>query len=462
MALASDFYDTAMANMIAELKIQQTRIDSMKGDYEESLDTIWMLLAASLVFFMHAGFSLLEAGSVRFKNTQNILAKNLTVVSLGFLCWYVFGYAFAFGIPDEPNRFIGHTNFVTDELWFDKAKFRFWFFQGAFCATGGTIVSGAMAERTQLKGFALYTVIMTSLIYPVIVWWAWSGEGMFNYTNDEGKSVTFASTPPVIDFAGSGVVHLVGGIGAILGAIIVGSRKGRWDPDLSTEFDGHSVPFCVLGTFCLWFGWYGFNPGSTGSMHDADTANLAGIVAVNTTLSPCVAGLLVFFLRAKVVEPKCLDVGAFCNGILAGLVSITAGCAVMKPWEACIIGCIGGLLYVGASLLLTRLKVDDVVDAFPVHGVCGMWGVLACGFFGNPDEGIGGNGVFYGGDQFGTQILFILFIWLWVGILSTIILVPLKLAGALRLSDDFQDKGADVMEHSPSKAYGHHHVEPKV
>mmetsp|Transcript_44422 Transcript_44422/g.95377 ORF Transcript_44422/g.95377 Transcript_44422/m.95377 type:complete len:455 (-) Transcript_44422:260-1624(-) len=446
----------------ARLSAQQAKLDALEANYNESLDTIWMLLASMLVFFMHAGFSLLEAGSVRFKNTQNILAKNLIVVTLGFLCWYVFGYSFALGTPENPSKFMGHTNFFMDGFWDSKSNFRVWFFQGAFCATGGTIVSGAMAERTQLKGFALYTALMTSLIYPVVVYWVWSGAGIFNYTNDDDESVTFAGTPPVIDFAGSGVVHLVGGIGAILGAIIVGPRKGRWDSDLASEFDGHSMPFCVLGTFCLWFGWYGFNPGSTGSMHDADTANLAGIVAVNTTLSPCVAGLLVFFLRAKVVEPKCLDVGAFCNGILAGLVSITAGCAVMKPWEACIIGCIGGLLYVGASLLLGKLKVDDVVDAFPVHGVCGMWGVLACGFFGNPDEGIGGNGVFYGGDQLGTQILLVVFIWLWVGVLSTIILVPLKFAGALRLSDDFQDKGADLMEHSPSKAYGHHHVEPKV
>mmetsp|Transcript_52025 Transcript_52025/g.113195 ORF Transcript_52025/g.113195 Transcript_52025/m.113195 type:complete len:462 (+) Transcript_52025:102-1487(+) len=447
----------------ALIQSQNDQIESMQSDYNESLDTIWMLLAAALVFFMHAGFSLLEAGSVRFKNTQNILAKNLVVVTVGFLCWWAFGYAWAFGGPEavDPNRFIGHQYFFHGGFWNEKSLFRFWFFQGAFCATGATIVSGAMAERTNLVGFALYTFFMTSWIYPVVVYWAWSGEGLLNFTHKDGASVSAVGSG-FIDFAGSGVVHLVGGVGALLGAVVVGPRKGRFNPSLEPEFDAHSIPFCVLGTFCLWFGWYGFNPGSTGSMHDADTANLAGIVAVNTTLSPCVAGLLVFFLRAKVVEPKCLDVGAFCNGILAGLVSITAGCAVMKPWEACIIGCIGGLLYVGASLLLGKLKVDDVVDAFPVHGVCGMWGVLACGFFGNPDEGIGGNGVFYGGDQLGTQILLVVFIWLWVGVLSTIILVPLKFAGALRLSDDFQDKGADLMEHSPSKAYGHHHVEPKV
>jgi len=248
-------------------------------------------------------------------------------------------------------------------------------------------------------------------------------------------------------------VHLVGGVGALCGAIIVGPRKGRFDPEMAAEFDGHSVPFCVLGTFFLWFGWYGFNPGSTGAMHDKATANTAGLVAVNTTLSPCVSGLLVFFLRAKVLSPKLLDVGGFCNGILAGLVAITAGCANVEPWEAIIIGLVGGLIYQGASMLLRRLKVDDVVDAFPVHGACGIWGILALGLFGNPDEGMGGNGAFYGGDQLGTQIFAGLIIILWAGGLSVLIFLPLRMLGMLRMGDEFQEKGADVMEHSPSKAY---------
>merc|ERR1719197_672367 len=167
-----------------------------------------------------------------------------------------------------------------------------------------------------------------------------------------------------MDFAGSGIVHLVGGIGALVGSICVGPRKDRYkenqDSETEGEFDAHNIPFCVLGTFCLWFGWYGFNPGSTLSMKTAADAHIAGLVAVNTTISPCVAGLLVFFLRAQVVQPKFLDVGGFCNGILAGLVSITAGCAFVKPWETIIIGFIGGLIYQGASMLIRMLKVDDV------------------------------------------------------------------------------------------------------
>jgi Amt family ammonium transporter len=225
------------------------------------------------------------------------------------------------------------------------------------------------------------------------------------------------------------------------------------------EFEGHSVPFCVLGTFFLWFGWYGFNPGSTGSMHDVGTANLAGLVAVNTTLSPCVAGLLVFFLRARVFSPRLLDVGGFCNGILAGLVSITAGCANVKPWEAVLIGLVGGFIYQGSSMLLRQVKVDDVVDAFSVHGACGLWGVFALGLFGDPDEGIYGNGFFYGGDQLRTQIFGALLIILWVGSLSVLIMLPLRLLQILRLGDAIQEKGADLMEHSPTQAYRNSKVE---
>jgi Amt family ammonium transporter len=219
------------------------------------------------------------------------------------------------------------------------------------------------------------------------------------------------------------------------------------------EFVPHNIPFVVLGTFCLWFGWYGFNPGSTLAMKSKSDAHTAGLVAVNTTLAPCVGGLVVFMLRALVVPPRLLDVGGFCNGILAGLVSITAGCAFVKPWETIIIGFIGGLIYQGASMLIRKLKIDDVVDAFPVHGACGIWGVIALGLFGDPDEGLGGNGIFYGGNQLGVQLFGLAMIILWVGTLSCMIFAPMRMAGLLRLSDDFQDAGADLMEHSPSKAY---------
>jgi len=285
--------------------------------------------------------------------------------------------------------------------------------------------------------------LMTSVIYPIVVYWGWSGEGLLAY--GAGESVV---GPSLSDFAGSGLVHMVGGVGALVGALAVGSRAGRWDESQAGEFDAHNVPFCVLGTFFLWFGWYGFNPGSTGSMHDKGTANLAGLVAVNTTLSPCVAGLVVFALRATLVAPKKLDVGGFCNGILAGLVAITAGCASVEPWEAILIGFFGGFVYQGSSMLVKFLKVDDVVDAFSVHGATGFWGLVALGLFGS-------GGAFHGmgGAQLGTQVFAGFLITLWVGALSALIMIPLRVLGMLRLDEEFQAKGADALEHSPAKAY---------
>jgi len=314
-------------------------------------------------------------------------------------------------------------------------------------------VSGAMAERTQLKGFITYVITMTAIIYPIVVYWGWSGSGFLNYKNDDGESKSIVG-PKLIDFAGSGIVHMVGGVAALCGAAIVGPRLGRFDGSRPDEtYDPNSVPFCVVGTFFLWFGWYGFNPGSTLQMHTKADGISAGLVAVNTTLAPCCGGLVVFGLRRFVCPPKNLDVCGFCNGILAGLVSITAGCGACQPWEACLIGFVGGFIYQGASMGLKYLKIDDVVDAFPVHGACGCWGVIAMGFFGDPNLGFGGNGVFYGGDQLGTQIVAVLIFGAWSAVLSCLVFVPMKVLGALRLSDEFQTKGADQMEHSPPKAY---------
>jgi len=434
-----------------QLAVLQATVKSLQADHNESLDTIWMLLASLLVFFMHAGFSLLETGSVRFKNTQNILAKNLIVVTVGFLVWFFFGFPLALGATATPSRFAGSNRFAMVGFWENKSELRLWFFQGAFCATGATIVSGAMAERTQLKGFGIFTVVMTGIIYPIVVYWTWSGSGFLNYA--EGDATKSIVGPAFMDFAGSGIVHMVGGVAALCGSIIVRPRMDRFRESTAESFDAHSVPFCVLGTFILWVGWYGFNPGSTGSMHDISTANTAGLVAVNTTLAPCAAGLLVFFLRAQVLQPKCLDVGGFCNGILGGLVSITAGCSNVEPWEAIIIRFIGGFVYQGASMMLKKFKVDDVVDAFPVHGACGAWGIIALGLFGNPARGMGGNGAFYGGNQLGTQLVGGIIIAAWTAAWSCLLFVPLRLAGWLRLSDEFQVAGADVKEHSPQKAY---------
>merc|ERR1719169_105840 len=375
---------------------------------------------------------MLETGSVRFKNAQNILCKNLMGVCVGFLCWYVLGFGLAFGTT--AGKFMGTDRFVGAGF-ANTIAMREWFFQGAFCATAATIVSGSMAERTQIKGFAFFVILLTAFLYPVVVHWGWSGQGILN----DGEASIVG--PTYNDFAGSGIVHMVGGVAALAGAIVVGPRAERWaNPE---DFAPHNPALCVLGTLVLWFGWYGFNGASTLAMSSSGDAFSSALVCINTTLAPAVAGLVVFLLRCHVFAPKCFDVMAICNGILGGLVSITAPCGSVEPGESIVIGLIGAFVYQGASMLMVKLKIDDPLDAFAVHGACGFWGVMAAGLFGE------GNGAFYGGDQLGVQIVAALLIFVWVGVPSLLLCVALKKGGMLRVSDEIQEDGMDLHEHSP-------------
>merc|ERR1719473_1059388 len=377
---------------------------------------------------------MLETGSVRFKNAQNILCKNLMVVCVGFLCWYVLGFGLAFGTTS--GKFIGTDTFV-GKGFAGTYKMREWFFQGAFCATAATIVSGSMAERTMLQGFAIFTVLLTAFLYPVVVHWGWSGAGILN--NEEGSIV---GETGYNDFAGSGIVHMVGGVAALMGAVVVGSRTGRWaNPE---DFAPHNPALCVLGTLVLWFGWYGFNGASTLSMKSSEDAFSSALVCMNTTLAPAVAGLVVFLLRCYVFAPKCFDVMAICNGILGGLVSITAPCGSVEPGESLVIGFIGAFVYQGASMLMVKLKIDDPLDAFAVHGACGFWGVLAAGLFG---EELRGSTV---GDQLPVQIVAALLIFVWIAVPSLLLLVGLKAVGLLRVPSAIEMDGLDVHEHTPT------------
>merc|ERR1719375_780002 len=227
-----------------------------------------------------------------------------------------------------------------------------------------------MAERTDIVGFMIYTFVLTTFVYPFVVHWGWSGAGFLGYTDDAGESTSIVPGFTYSDFAGSGIVHMVGGVGALIGAVIVGPRKHRFVG--SEEFAPHNIPLCVLGTLMLWFGWYGFNGASTLAMKTPADAYASALVCMNTTLSPAIAGIVVFLLRAKVVAPKSFDVCGICNGILAGLVSITAPCGSVKPWEAFIIGFIGAFVYQGTSMLMQKLKIDDpwTHSRCMAHAVC--------------------------------------------------------------------------------------------
>eukprot|EP00445_Apocalathium_hangoei_P060698 CAMPEP_0204090452 /NCGR_PEP_ID=MMETSP0360-20130528/188906_1 /ASSEMBLY_ACC=CAM_ASM_000342 /TAXON_ID=268821 /ORGANISM="Scrippsiella Hangoei, Strain SHTV-5" /LENGTH=528 /DNA_ID=CAMNT_0051039711 /DNA_START=60 /DNA_END=1647 /DNA_ORIENTATION=+ len=499
---------------VNDLSMQYTAVSKdLSTQYNESLDTIWMLICGYLVWFMSAGFCFLEMGSVRVKNSQNILAKNLIVPVVAFLCWYVMGYALAFGVTDTPNKFIGGTYFVLYGFGDNLQHLRRWFFQGAFCDTSASIVSGGVAERMTFFGYVVHTVIMTAFIYPVCVYWAWSGSGWLNYSEDGGVKYKSTIGPAYQDWAGSGVIHLVGGVAALCGAIVVGPRNGRFSEDAKQEdFLPHSVPFTVLGTFILWLGWYGFNPGCVAGLHTDMQAYTAANALVNTTLAPCAGGLVAWLLRRYVLAPYIFDVPALCNGVLAGLVAVTAGSGFVKHWEAIIIGALAGVFYclsvklrlapppdvlapyifdvpalcngvlaglvavtagsgfvkhweaiiIGALAgvfyclsvkLLTKLQIDDPIDAVSVHFTNGLWGTIAIGFFGNPKEPFGGNGVFYGGDQLGVQVVACICFIVWSAVWSLLIFIPLRLVGYLRWSDEIQDLGADVAQHSPSKNY---------
>jgi Amt family ammonium transporter len=440
--------------------IAENDIGRMVVELATAMDHMWLLICGSLVMFMQAGFAMVEAGCCRAKNVQNILMKNLSDVCIGTLGWWALGWAMAYG-HDRNKGFIpgGESGFFGMGFNRDEGSGRItpndgnlalnWFFQWAFCSAAATIVSGGVAERVRFGGYAFYSLTMTGFIYPVVVSWTWG----FGWLSSEVNDVNF------VDFAGAGIVHLTGGTGALVGAVIAGSRNGRWE--YPEEFVPHSLPLVVLGTFILWFGWYGFNCGSTLSMHDAKTGMLAAQVAMNTTISAATGGISVFAIRLIILRKY--DVGGLCNGVLAGLVSITAGCSNVESGSAFCIGLIGGCIYHAASTLIRFAKIDDPIDAFPVHGACGAWGLMAAalfdwgrgfdhvhGFSGwdcmreAKDDGTVGCMTGKGGQLVAANAVMLVTIVAWSGTISAIIFTVLRVFGYLRATNDNQDEGMDA------------------
>merc|ERR1719460_2362947 len=427
-----------------------------------AMGTTWTIICGALVMFMHAGFALLETGVCRSVSCQSILMKNILNVCFGTMVWFLFGYAFMYGgVADGGLMIIGGQSgyFADGMIDYDAGGMGMgyigpnhlvtcqdWFFQWAFCVTGATIVSGGVAERLQLGGYLIFTTWMTGVIYPCVGAMTWGGGFLY----DMGYT----------DFAGSGIVHLTGGIGALAGAAVTKPRLGRFDAegsDPNGPYAPHNVPNVALGTFILWFGWYGFNCGSTLYMEGFASAQSAALVAVNTTLAPAAGGIAAMLLRRFVLTPKAWNVTYVCGGILAGLVSITAGCGNIHPRGAILVGFIGGIVYCGASEVLQKLKIDDPVEAFPVHGACGIWGVIAVPLFDiNTMTGVGGD--LYGpgislGASLGAQLAGCVIIPLWTGIFSAIMFGIVKGAGLLRIPGDDEKVGIDAAEFSPKAAY---------
>ncbi len=393
------------------------------------VDTMWVLVAGFLVFFMNAGFAFVEAGFCRAKNVVNILAKNFMVFALAAIAFWAIGYGLMFG---KGGAVIGTDSFLLSSTANSPVTnipvFTFFFFQLAFAAAGCSIISGAVAERIKLISFIIFGTVMVAVIYPLTGHWIWGGGWL--------------STLGFHDFAGSTAVHSVGGWCALTGIMLLGPRIGKYRPDGSQRpILGHSIPLATLGGFILWFGWFGFNPGSELAMDE----NVPRI-ALTTALASCagvIGGMIVSWRISK--KP---DLSMIINGCLAGLVAITAPCAVVTPAASILIGLIAGIIVVYAVFIFDKLKIDDPVGALSVHLVNGIWGTLAVGLFAAPELFGGKAGLFYGGGfkQLGIQFVGVAATGITVFVLSLLLWTIIKSIFGLRVSREEEIGGLDVGE----------------
>lgn len=469
-ALTNDPNDmTAMLMCISES--HENALESETGSLAGGIDTFYLIFAGALVYFMQTGFAMLCAGSIRQKNVKNVILWNLLDSCGGGLTFWAVGYAFAYGGDNDGDKtFVGNKGFF---LKGDDIRLENWFFQFAFACALSSIVAGTIAERTQMKAYLLYSTFLVAFVYPVAAHAFWSTNGFLSN----------AATDPLwgsgaIDLAGSGPVHMTGGVTALVAAIILGPRIGRFhdrDGNLleePAEIAPHSVALQFLGTFCLWFGWYGFNPGSVLYISSSDFGEVASLVAVNTTLAACAGAVSAMFTSTLLdyyyTGVHTYDLGYTMNGCLTGLVAVTAGCATVETYAGVIIGVVAGWLYIAASKLLIKLRIDDAVDAVPVHMVGGAWGVIATGLFTTPElreKAFGSDahaGWFYewarGSGDFtllGIQLLAVLFIFGWTFVVMGVYFSFLNTMGWLRIDPLEEEVGMDLSRHKGS-AYDMH------
>ncbi len=387
-----------------------------------SLDSVWVVIGGILVFFMQAGFALIESGSVRSKNTVNVLMKNYMDTCIGGLVFWLFGFGLMFGL--NQSGWIGLSHFMPNQM--DDWHWNLLFFQMMFAATATTIASGAMAERIHFVAYVVSAIFVSGVIYPVFGSWAWGG--LFG---GDGwlKAMGF------IDFAGSTVVHSIGGWVALAGIIVLGPRLGRFGRKGQSHFlAGHNLPLVALGGFILWFAWFGFNAASTVS------ANVSiGRIALNTHLAACAAASTYMILA--LIRSKAVLIRNTINASLAGLVAITAGCATMSPIFAVMTGVGAGILISFVPQLLVKMQLDDVVDAVAVHGVCGAWGTLAAGAF--LETNLFDANVMY------VQVIGIFAAFVWgFGLALLVFKILDKVLGGLRVSQQHEQRGLDYTEHA--------------
>ena len=410
-----------------------------------AVNTIWVLVGAALVFFMQAGFAMVETGFTRAKNAGNIIMKNLMDFCIGTPVFWLVGFGLMFG---AGNGFIGKIGGIATEAHYGSGMLPdgvpFWaflIFQTVFCATSATIVSGAMAERTNFKAYCIYSAAISLFIYPIAGHWVWGG----GWLSELGFH----------DFAGSAIVHMLGGTLSFVGAAILGPRIGKYTKDGKVNvIPGHNILIGALGVLILWVGWFGFNPASTGGLSDGGV-QVAAKVFITTNLAACAAAITtMFFTWIRYGKP---DVSMTLNGVLGGLVAITAPCDLVTPFASIIIGVVGAILMcLAIPFIDTKLKVDDPVGAISVHGICGLWGTIAVGLFAS-DTSAGAEllGLFYGGGlkALGVQALGAVSLIAWAAIVGSILFVVLKKAGLLRAKPQEEIEGLDSTEHGLASAY---------
>lgn len=410
------------------------------ADQQVVMDTVWVMVAAFLVFWMQAGFAYVEGGLTRAKNTNNIMMKNLMDFCIGSLAYWIIGFGLMFG---AGNAFVGNSGFFLVEStkdtfaslsWTGVPLYAKFMFQLVFAATAATIVSGAMAERTKFTSYLIYSAVISAVVYPIVGHWIWGGGWL--------ASLGFW------DFAGSTVVHSTGAWMALVGAMFLGPRIGKYRKDgRANAIPGHNLPMAALGVFILWLGWFGFNPGST----MAANASIAHI-ATTTNLAAAIGGIVAMFTAWVMFKKP--DVSMTLNGVLAGLVAVTAPCAFISPLSAVIIGAIAGVIVVLAVVFFDKVHLDDPVGAVSVHGICGSFGTLALGLFAQDQfsPGTTGNGLLFGG---GTKLLMsqtigVAAVFGFVIVCAVVLFGLLKVTVGLRVKPEEELEGLDVGEHGMS------------
>ena len=403
------------------------------SEFKVSIDTIWILVAAVLVMFMQPGFALVEAGFTRSKNTANILMKNLMDFAIGSLIFWLMGYTLMYG--EDVGGFMGKISFFFNSNEINGVPdMTSLMFQTVFAATAATIVSGAVAERTKFSAYLIFSIAITAIIYPISGHWVWGG----------GWLSTMAT--PFHDFAGSTVVHSVGAWVGLMGAIVIGPRIGKYAKDGKPRaIPGQNLALGALGVFILWFGWFGFNPGSQLAATGSDNAKAISHIFITTNLAAAAGAVTAMVVTW--VKYKRPGLSLTLNGALAGLVAITAGCDVVSPGGAVIIGILAGILLVfGVEFIDRVLKIDDPVGAVSVHGLNGALGTIMVGFLSTD------NGLFYGGGaaQLGSQLIGVLAVAAWAMGLGFLVFFTLKKTIGVRVSKRIEEEGLDIYEHGES------------